>query len=301
VVLSYTRYTVRYRCGCASCFRRSRKASLGLVKSPRLQLTVERPAVTGLEARTALLHRSIRSTVPLRKTFVQAHPGGESRHGPLSIFVANGDVRALRAFLIVVASASNINTDGWTTTHDSLVWARLLDAEATASTAGARTAAWRTLGRLQERRLIARARGSKSNRDIAVTLLREDGSGQPYTHPAAAAVVEPADWYLRLPVAFWTRGYDAKLGMPGLAMLLTVARERPWSSFPAEKMPEWYGWSPDTAERGLRELLDLELAERRPAYRRDPLSPIGSTLTYQYRLKPWLRPKAAARPGEAAS
>jgi hypothetical protein len=89
--------------------------------------------------------------------------------------------------------------------------------------------------------------------------------------------------------------------MPGLAMLLTVAREKPWSSFPAERMPEWYGWSADTAERGLHNLLDLKLAERREAYRRTPLSPTGSTMTYQYRLKPWLRPKAGTRPETTAA
>ena len=61
-------------------------------------------------------------------------------------------------------------------------------------------------------------------------------------------------------------------GRPGLAMLLTVAMEKPWSSFPAERMPEWYGWSPDTTERGLRDLVDLGLCERRKAYRRTPLS-----------------------------
>lgn len=94
---------------------------------------------------------------------------------------------------------------------------------------------------------------------------------------------------------------DPIQAFPGLAMLLTVAREKPWSSFPAERMPDWYGWSADTAEQALRDLLALGLAERREAYRRTPLSPTGSTLTYQYRLKPWLRPKAAARPGAGAS
>jgi hypothetical protein len=271
------------------------------MNTPRRQVTIQRPTVTGRDAREELLRRNIRPTVPLRKTFVQALPGGESRQGPLQEFVANGDRRGLRAYLMVVAATSAANEDGWSTTLDSLVWARLLDAEETASPAGARTAAWRTLGRLQDRRLITRSRSSRSNRHITVTLLREDGLGAPYTHPALGAPENPADWYLRLPVTFWTRGFDAQLTLPGLAMLLTVAREKPWSSFPAERMPDWYGWSADTAERGLHDLLALKLAERREAYRRTPLSPTGSTLTYQYRLKPWLQPKARTRPGPAAS
>ena len=232
---------------------------------------------------------------------MQALPGGESRRGPLQIFVSNSDLRGLRAYLIVVAATSASNEDGWSTTLDSLVWARLLDAEDTATQAGARTAAWRTLGRLQDRKLIRRTRSARSNRDITVTLLREDAQGEPYTHPASGAADDPADWYLRLPVSFWAKGLDAELTMPGLAMLLTVAREKPWSAFPAERMPEWYGWSPETTERGLCELVDLGLAERRKAYRRTPLSPVGYTLTYQYRLKSWLRPRAGARPDKAAS
>lgn len=233
---------------------------------------------------------------------MQAVRGGESRRGPLQTFVSNGDLRGLRAYLIVVAATSASNEDGWSTTLDSLVWARLLDAEESARTpAGARTAAWRTLGRLQDRQLIRRARSPRSNRDIAVTLLREDGSGKPYTHPAGGAPDDPADWYFRLPVSFWRRGVDAELTMPGLAMILTVAREKPWSAFPAERMPDWYGWSADTTERGLRELIDLDLAEQREAYRRTPLSPVGYTITNQYRLKSWLRPKAGARPDKAAS
>jgi hypothetical protein len=134
-----------------------------------------------------------------------------------------------------------------------------------------------------------------------VTLLRENGSGEPYFHPADGAPDDPADWYFRLPVSLWMKGLDATLTMPGLAMLLTVAREKPWSSFPAERMPEWYGWSPDTTERGLRELVDLGLCERREAFRRTPLSAVGYTLAYQYRLKSWLRPRAGARPAKAAS
>ena len=265
-------------------------------------MTIERPVATGKDARAELLVRAVRPTVPLRKTFVQAPRGSETRPGPLRTFVSNGDRRGLRAYLITVAATSASNEDGWSTTLDSLVWARLLDAEETTATqAGARTAAWRALGRLQDRQLLYRTRSPRSNREITVTLLRENGSGDPYYHPAGGMPDDPADWYFRLPVSFWTKGLDATLTMPGLAMLLTVAMEKPWSSFPAERMPEWYGWSPDTTERGLRELVDLGLCERREAYRRTPLSAVGYTITYQYRLKSWLRPRAAARPAKAAS
>jgi len=261
------------------------------------QPSVERPEITGEATRAALLDRAIRSTVPLRRVFVQRPPGSDPRHGPLKDFVANGDQRGARAYLITVAANSQQNSDGWTTELDSLVWARLFDAHLYTDTdQGARTAAWRTLQRLKERKLVelTRARGS---RKISVTLLREDASEDPYTRPGVAN----KDAYLRLPVAFWKKGLDGQVGLPGLAMLLAVAAEKPWHAFPAERMEDWYGWSPDTTLRGLKKLLALGLVERREVFKSAPLTPTGSTSFYQYRLVRWMRPKAQARPDASAA
>ncbi|MEU6602945.1 hypothetical protein [Streptomyces flaveolus] len=41
--------------------------------------------------------------------------------------------------------------------------------------------------------------------------------------------------------------------------------------------PDWYGWSADTHERGLKKLLDLGLVERRERYEKAPLYPMGVT------------------------
>jgi hypothetical protein len=169
------------------------------------------------------------------------------------------------------------------------VWARLFDAEPGATVALARTATWRTLGRLEERGLLRRPRHGRGTRTIAVTLLREDGSGDPYTRPDGSDV---PDRYLRIPTAFWKRAFDSRTTLPGLAMLLVIAKEKPWSSFPPDRMDEWYGWSGDTTQRGLKDLLDLGLVERRESFKKSPLSPTGSTLVYQYRLAQWMRPKA---------
>lgn len=203
----------------------------------------------------------------------------------------NGDLRGLRAYLMIVAGTSHENDDGWTTTLDSAVWARLMDIDQTATGAAIRSGASKTLNRLESRKLVrcSRARGSTK---IAVTLLREDGSGDPYTHPDGSS--EP-ERFLRLPSAFWTRGYDMKLDVPGLAMLLAIAREKPWSRFPANRMEQWYGWSEDTTLRGARKLLELGLVERRDAYVKTPLSPTGSTLVHEFRLVKWMRPPAGQR------
>lgn len=243
---------------------------------------------TARDTRTAVLKRSIRANVPLRKTFVQAPKGAVSRHGPLKEFVTGRDLRGLKAYLMIVAACSN-GDSGWSTTHDSAVWARMMDIEQTATEQSARTGAWRTLRRLEQRRLITCHRtGTK----ITVTLLREDGSGQPYDRPSGKT---EEDRFLQIPATFWTKGYDELLDLPALALLLAVAREKNWSAFPAEKAPEWYGWSADTHERGLKKLLALGLVERRDHYKKAPLAPMGVTITYQYQRTAVVRPRKARK------
>jgi hypothetical protein len=150
---------------------------------------------------------------------------------------------------------------------------------------------WRFRGLLT----CTRKRGS---RNIKVTLLREDGTGLPYTRPDGK---DPQDKFINLPNRFWIEGHDEKLDTPEFAMLLAVAREKPWSSFPAERMPEWYGLSADTTLRGLTKILDLGLVERRFIYRPAPLdAAVGYTKVYEYRLVTWMRPKARTMPAAAA-
>jgi hypothetical protein len=272
-------------------------AYLGTMNQSSMKATVRQPPeVHGSDARTELVNRARgRTTVPLRKSFVQKPRGAECRHGPLKEFVANGDLRGLRGYLIIVAGTSQENEHGWTTTLDSAVWARLMDIDKTASLPAARTGAIKTLRRLEDRKLVrcSRARGSTR---ISVSLLREDGTGDPYTRPDGSAL---EDRFLRLPPAFWTGGTDARLDMPGLAMLLTIAREKPWSRFPAKRVEQWYGWSEETTLRGIKTLLGLGLIERREAYEKAPLSPTGVTMVHEIRLVKWMRPPVGRRRAEA--
>ncbi|MET9779179.1 hypothetical protein ABZ023_33875 [Streptomyces sp. NPDC006367] len=253
---------------------------------------IQATKATGRDTRTEILKRSIRANVPLRKTFVQAPRGSASRHGPLSDFVTGRDLRGLKAYLLIVAACSS-GTDGWSTKHDSAVWARMLDIDQTATEQSARTGAWRTLRRLQDRNLITCTR---SGTLITVTLLREDGSGAPYDRPLGQS---EQDLYLQIPSTFWTKGYDEQVDLPALALLLVVLREKNWSKFPAEKAPDWYGWSADTHERGLKKLLDLQLIERREQYSKAPLAPAGFTMAYQYQRAAAMRPRKARKQAAA--
>ncbi|MEU6213123.1 hypothetical protein ABZ891_24910 [Streptomyces sp. NPDC047023] len=243
---------------------------------------------TGRDTRTAVLEGSIRANVPLRKTFVQANEGGDSRHGPLKEFVTGRDLRGLKAYLLIVAACSS-GVNGWSTTRDSMVWARMLDIVDTANDQSARTGAWRALLRLRKRKLIDCHRTGTM---ITVTLLREDGTNQPYERPMGATEEER---YLQIPGTFWTTGRDEHLDLPGLAMFLVVAREKNWSSFPLEKAPKWYGWSADTHERGLNKLLTLGLVERREKYKKAPLLPAGVTKTYEYKRTAIVQPRKAKK------
>lgn len=264
-------------------------------KTTNAEQDMQGDEATGRDTREAVLTRSIRANVPLRKTFVQANRGAESRHGPLKAFVTGRDLRGLRAYLIIVAACSN-GVNGWSTTHDSAVWARLMDIHKTAFGPSARTGAWRALCRLKARNLIE---CSRSGTMIKVTLLREDGTGKPYDRPVGD---NEENRFLQIPTTFWTKGRDEKLSLPGLALFLVVAREKHWVPLPADRAPEWYGWSADTHERGLKQLVDLELIQKRAFKKKAPLAPAGYTIAYEYRRAPiTLARKPKAKQKSAAS
>jgi hypothetical protein len=240
----------------------------------------DEPAATEEETRTALLEKSKREFTPINKLFVQAAPKSPCRHGPLATFVRNRDPRGLRALLLLLGITSNGDgQDGWSTTQPIPVWARAFGTTREATAASAATGVSKVLNRLEERRLIERERRGRE-RKIRVTLLREDGSGQPYTRPGKGNT----DRFLRLSHRFWLDGWYAKLDLPATAMLLVALHEKLNFELPTERVPEWYGWSADTAERGLATLEDLGLLTRTTRLKKAPLSPTGLAKVNRYLL-----------------
>ena len=69
-------------------------------------------------------------------------------------------------------------------------------------------------------------------------------------------------------------------------MFLVVLGERTPCELPTEHMPEWYGWSADTAERGLRELQRIGLIRKEQHLKEAPLSPTGITVVNEYYVCP---------------
>ena len=162
----------------------------------------------------------------------------------------NRDLRGLQAELLLLGiTSSGDGQDGWTTTLPIAVWARAFVTTHYASAASAATAVSKVLSRSEKRRLIERDRRGRE-RKIRVTLLREDGSGQPYTRPGKGNT----DRFLRLSHRFWLDGWYEKVDLPATAMLLVALHEKLNFELPTERVPDWYGWSADTAERGLATL-----------------------------------------------
>ncbi|MBB6033908.1 hypothetical protein [Phytomonospora endophytica] len=247
----------------------------------------DEPAATTADTRSALLDRARRTSTPVRKTFVQAPSQRavrrQDRRGPLAAFVKNRDLRALQAYLLIIGATSNGDgQDGWSTTHPLKVWARAFGASETAEPSSASSATTKILTRLSERKLITRARSGRE-RKIRITLLREDGTGHAYDRPDGNAA---PDRFLQLPHKYWTAGWCDKLKLPGLAMLLVALAERPGFELPTEKMPQWYGWSADTAERGFTELLEHGILTKHRYRRTAALSPEGYSYVNSYRLLP---------------
>jgi hypothetical protein len=250
---------------------------------PVNEIEGDEPAATEDETRAALLDRSKRDFAPVRKLFVQTAPGSASRPGPLAEFVHNRDLRGLRAYLLLLGIISSGDSeDGWSTTLPIGVWARAFGTTARGTTtASATSAVSKILTRLEKRDLITRQRHG-SERKIRITLLREDGSGQPYTRPGK----DNSERFLRLPHAFWREGWHERLDLPATAMLLVALHEKNNFALPTERVPEWYGWSADTAERGLATLEQAGALTHIIRLKKAPLSPTGHVRVNKYLLHP---------------
>lgn len=248
---------------------------------PEAVSDLEAQESTPEETRADLLTRSKRSAAPILKAFVQ-NPDRKSkdRPGPLRQFVNNGDLRGLQAFLLLHAIiSSGGESDDWSTSLPIGAWARALGTTVGAEPASSRAAVSKIFRRLENRKLITRASTGK-NRLVKVTILRPDGHGGAYTRPGH----KNADTFLKLDNKFWIEKYYEQLDISATAMLLVSLHEKPGFELPTEKVPEWYGWSADTAERGFKKLETLGLLQIDKRTRKAPLTDSGLTTVNVYNL-----------------
>ncbi|WP_447925103.1 hypothetical protein [Georgenia muralis] len=93
--------------------------------------------------------------------------------------------------------------------------------------------------------------------------------------------------YFVLPHDFWRAEIFAKLTLPGLAMLLVIAKETNQKSemyMPYGQAPAWYRISPKTAQNGIKDLTRHGLVYVREERIKAPLSSTGYTTRVWYSL-----------------
>ncbi len=231
-------------------------------------------AVGQRETVEALLERSGRDAVPIRRAFVQAPTRGGGP-GPLAMFVKQRRGRTLDQYLLLHAVASAPPFDA---RFAAAVWARALGMDqASADSAISKSWAW-----LEDQHLVASRRRGRLRE---VTLLREDGSGQPYGHPGEQGA-ETRGHYFKLPHDYWNGNFPNRMSLPGKAVLLIALSLRADFVLPTERGARWYGLSRDTVRKGLRELRLLGLLEMREVSRPAPLEGLGYTTERHYTLRP---------------
>lgn len=240
-----------------------------------------------LAAIEALLERSGREFVPIRRSFVQQRtPGGGA--GPLQAFVTGRRRRALDVYLLLHAITSS---PPWDVELPGRVWARMLGLEGS-SAGSVVTKQWDWLVKQQLVESIG------TGRQRRIVLLREDGSGKRYTHPGLGE--PPEGDYFRLPHAYWATGLQEWADLPMKAVLLIALSLRDDFILPLDRGPQWYGLSKDTLRTGLRGLLTRGFLEMQQHRKPAPLTSQGYTYERRYRLRaPFRPPDPSARPSES--
>jgi hypothetical protein len=230
-----------------------------------------------------LLLASRRDAVPIRERFLQIR-GDPPEPGPLSELVRGGYDHALDVYLLILAATSSpphrlyINPDFWA----------LLTRKRSQSLRNARRVLYRSLDALSDLELI------RQETHLGVPLYRildESGSGNAYFHPATRG-----DRYLTLPHAYWERGFDRRLELPGKVVLLLARSLKPESfTLPLANAMQWYGVSPDTLRRGMDELVKAKLVRYTKEDVASAKAPRGTVVRRTYTL---LGPVAHKKPAQ---
>lgn len=235
------------------------------------------------EDRAAASAKWLRGYVQLRGVLVQNPEPVSDRSGPLADFVRERQHRALLLYMMLLSV--------WPWLHDdrnpleAAAWMNLLHSRS----ANGRALVWsestlsRTWKYLERKGLIEKKRGRKGR--LLVQPRLEDGTA-PYTFPSG----EKKKWseaYFVLPERFWLEEDFAKLSLPGLAMLLVIAKETNKASeirITQEQIAEWYGFHRSTVFKGLASLRSLGLLVERTEWIPARLSKIRTTQATHYSL-----------------
>lgn len=239
-------------------------------------------AVTASPAETRAMMTKVagRGYLQLRHILVQL-PDDEKERGSTVGLLASGKYhRALLVYLLILTCWPWLEER--TEPLAAKTWLRALEPP----TAKGLTFSASTLSRafkvLQDNDLIEKR--PRVGQKVLIVPRREDGR-ESYSAPAGRK--DRRNAYFTLPDSFWTEELFAKLKLPGLAMLLIIAKEtnkkKEMHMTHAEGLP-WYGLKPGMVKDGLQELRDEKLLGERDEWTKAPLSDIGRTRRKYYWL-----------------
>lgn len=216
-----------------------------------------------------------RNSLPIRFAFLHRRDT-DSPAGPLSWFVA--ERRSFALDLLLFAHTVWPLSEGLPIRATTRQW---MTAMAIAENAESRSTFSRSWRWLESRRLV---RIHSRGRNRGIEILKEDGSGEAWVTPGVVK-----DSYFRLSNAYWTGGFARDLSLPGKAVLLIglsrQSREQEFFELPLQRGSGWYGISPSTVQRGLKELRDIDLLRRWVEERRTSASPTGRTYDQRFDLR----------------
>lgn len=214
-----------------------------------------------------LLNRSQRKSIPIRRSFLQLP---DKRPGPLARFVEGRRPIALDLWMLVHAGASSAP---WDVRQPAMSWARMLDMP---QTTGSETTISRNWTWLEEQKLI---RSERDHRVRKIYLLWEDGSGRDFERATGKD-----RGFFKVPYEYFADRIHRELKLAGKATLLICLAQGPTFTLPTERAAGWYGVSPDTLQRGLDELRELELLKVWTRTKKAPRARYGYTVENHYAL-----------------
>lgn len=242
-------------------------------------MTSEPTSATSSETRAELTRLAARGYTQIRHVLVQLPEADKARASTLARALTGRKHRALLLYLLLLTC--------WPWLKDrrapleAEVWVRALQSDVGTGTTWSTSTLSRAWGDLEEMGLITKKR---EGRLLRVAPRREDGAAD-YEVPGGRA--DRWNAYFALPDEFWNEQLFAQLKLPGLVMLLLLAKETNYKSevwLTYENAEEWYGIKPKSAQNGLAELERLGVVHRRPEKIKAPLSPTGWTVRMWYSL-----------------
>jgi DNA-binding transcriptional ArsR family regulator len=246
-------------------------------------------AATSAETRERITMYSARGYAVYRHVLVQLPDRDAERESTLGRMVTARQRRELLLYMLILTAWPWLQKREKPFPSD--VWTRALsidDDERDATTRknaltwspSTLSRSWKTLENLG----LIEPRGKREDRWVRITPRREDASDA-YSIPAGRT--DHYNRYFTLPDRFWLGGDFARLALPGLAMLLIIAKETSnkaevWLT--QESVAKWYGISRSTVQSGLKELTEAGLLHTRVKTIKAPLSPNGITKQIHYSL-----------------